>query len=316
MNPTRSDVHIKRPLTNISVAYIQKQDDFMASKFFPIINVNKQSDSYFTYDKGDFMRDEMEQRSPSSKSAGGGYAIDANNFYNCIPYAFHKDIDDDIRDNSDAPLDMDRDATQFVSQKGLIKMERLFFTNFYKTGVWSEDFTPGTKWDAGNSTPIKDIKIKILKIKRLTGYKPNILGLSPDVLDVLTEHDDFTDRIKYTSSDSVDLDMIAKLIGIKKVMVADAVYNKAAKGVAVNMDFIVPAKTALLGYANDAPSILTPSAGYIFAWKRRGLAGKFGNAIKKFYLQEIKSDRIEIEMAIDPKLIAADCGIFFDAVLT
>jgi hypothetical protein len=40
---------------------------------FPNIPVQKKSDRYYTYDRGDFNRDEMEERAPGTESEGSGY---------------------------------------------------------------------------------------------------------------------------------------------------------------------------------------------------------------------------------------------------
>ncbi len=45
--PTREDVHVDAVLTNISIAFIQAAENFIASRVFPIIVVDKQSDKYF-----------------------------------------------------------------------------------------------------------------------------------------------------------------------------------------------------------------------------------------------------------------------------
>jgi hypothetical protein len=41
---TPSQVHIDAPLTNLTTAYVQSQDNFIADKVFPIVGVEKQSD--------------------------------------------------------------------------------------------------------------------------------------------------------------------------------------------------------------------------------------------------------------------------------
>ena len=61
-NPIRQDIHVNRPLTNISVAYIQKATSFVAGQVFPIVPVKKQSDRYFVYLKEDWFRDEAMKR--------------------------------------------------------------------------------------------------------------------------------------------------------------------------------------------------------------------------------------------------------------
>ena len=73
--PGRGDVHVNRPLTNISVAYMQRMENFISARVFPNISVDKKSDQYFTYDRGEFNRDAMEERGPGAPSAGGDYTI-------------------------------------------------------------------------------------------------------------------------------------------------------------------------------------------------------------------------------------------------
>jgi hypothetical protein len=73
--PTRSDVHANRPLTNISVGYMQRQDIYIANKVFPIVPVDKQSDLYWIYTKNDWFRDEAQRRAPATESVGSGYGV-------------------------------------------------------------------------------------------------------------------------------------------------------------------------------------------------------------------------------------------------
>ena len=71
--PKMQNIHIDRALTNMSVAYMQDADVFIAGKVFPIIPVQKQSDLYFIYEKEDFFRDEAAERAAGTESAGGDY---------------------------------------------------------------------------------------------------------------------------------------------------------------------------------------------------------------------------------------------------
>ncbi|NBO09074.1 MAG: hypothetical protein EBV30_06965, partial [Actinobacteria bacterium] len=65
--PTSGDVHVDAILTNISVAYIQEQAAYVASRIFPTVPVEKQSDKYFIYTKGDWFRDEAQLRAPATE---------------------------------------------------------------------------------------------------------------------------------------------------------------------------------------------------------------------------------------------------------
>ena len=102
-NPTSFDVHVDAILTNMSVAYMQEADAFVASRAFPQVQVQKQSDRYFVYDQADFFRDQVQRRADGTQSAGTGYSLSTAS-YSAEVYALHKDIGDQTRANADDPL--------------------------------------------------------------------------------------------------------------------------------------------------------------------------------------------------------------------
>ena len=53
---TPSSVHIDQPLTNLTLAYAQSQENFIADKVFPTVGVDKQSDKYYQYDRANMNR--------------------------------------------------------------------------------------------------------------------------------------------------------------------------------------------------------------------------------------------------------------------
>ncbi len=66
----------------------------------------------------------------------------------------------------------------------------------------------------------------------------------------------------------------------------------------------------------DSPSLLKPSAFYKFAWTRPAGSGPGGQRIKRFRMEELESDRVEINKYVDWKVVASDMGVFFLDVLT
>lgn len=321
--PTPGDVHVNRPLSNISIAYIQSHDRFIADQVFRNIPVQKQSDRYWTYDKSYWFRSEAQLRAPATETAGSGYVVDSTPTYFANVYGLHKDIDDQTRANTDSPLDADRDATEFVTQNMLLKRDQLWAAKYFVTGVWATERagvgsgptgTQFLQWDKSGSTPIEDITLAVIAVDELTGYRPNVLVVSPYVLHVLENHTLILDRIKYTERGIVSRDLLASLFGVDKLLVAQATNNTAVEAAAPAMSYIF-GKHAALFYANPNPSILTPSAGYTFSWNGYLGASGLGTRMKRFRMEPIASDRIEIEMAFDFKLVATDMGFFFkDAV--
>lgn len=319
--PTRGDVHVNRPLTSISIAFIQSTDDFIASKVFPIVPVKKQSDRFFVYDKKQWYRSNSKKRAPGTESAGGGFDIDNTPTYFADVFAIHKDIDDQTRANQDEPIDLDRDASRWVTQQNLLKQEQEFVSSFFQTSIWvgsttGGDIVPATKWDAAGSDPVDDVLIEKDSVKEKTGFMPNTLVVTPAVHRALKSNAAILDRIKHTHGKSITEEMLAGLFEVSRYFVARATNDLAVEGATANMQFVFGTEQALLAYSNPSPSILTPSAGYTFSWTGMFGAQAMGSRIKRFRMEKLSSDRIEGEMAWDHKLVAADLGVFFNDILT
>lgn len=324
------DAHIDRALTNMSVAYLQDEAQFIADKVFPTVPVKRQSDIYYQYNKGDFMRDEAKLRGAGTESAGGDYGVEAQDPYYCRKHAFHKDVTEEERANYDEPLDADQDATDFISQKMLVRREMEWASKYFKSGIWGTEIEGAAAaapagagvnekvvyFDEATSNPIQVITNASVAMASETGYKPNTLVLSPFVFNALKNHEDILDRIKYTQKGIVTEDLLATLFGVDKVVVAWAVVNTADRGATDNIGFIM-GKHALLCYVNPRPALKKPSAGYIFAWTGLKGAGAYGNRIVRLPMDMlgIGTERIEGELAFDAKLICADMGIFLKDIV-
>lgn len=323
--PSSSDVYVNIPLTNISVAYIQDQSTFVASQVFPEVPVERQSADYLTYDRTYWFRDTAQERAPGTESAGDGYEVDFNNQYFCHLYALHKDIDDQVRANAMPPMDVDRDTTEWLTQKLLIRRELQWASKFFTTGVWTGNLTgvastPSTneflQWNNSGSTPIEDIMGQVIAITQLTGIKPNVLVLSPDVYNALLNNAEIVERIKYSQLGVTTQDLLAAIFQLDKVLVAWSVVNTSEEQAPATVPQVgtyqfTMQNGALLCYAAPGPSLMRPSAGYTFVWTGYMGAGAAGNRILQFRMEWLKSDRIEGEIAFDQHVVAPDLGVFF-----
>ena len=325
--PSVNNVHIDAILTNISVAYLQNTNNFIADKVFPVVPVDKKSNIYFKYTKDDWFRDEAQRRADGTASAGSGYGLTTDNYLADV-YAFHKDIGDQTRANADNPLNPDMEATQFVTQRLLLRREVQWATDYFTSGVWgtsksgtsatglTNGATQVTVWsDYTNSTPIPDIEYAKTTVLQNTGFEPNTLVLSYSVFQKLKAHPTLVDRYKYTQAGAiVTEDLLAALFGVDRVLVAKAVVNSANEGASGSYAFTT-ASSALLCYVAPNPGLMTPSAGYTFMWT--GVSGGLGTTVgvSRFRMEELKADRVEGEIAFDNKVVAADLGFFWSAII-
>jgi len=322
--PTVADVHVNTPLSQISVAHIQSATHFVADGVFPNIPVEKQSDRYYTYDRHYFNRDEMRERAPGTESAGGGYTVDATPTYYAPVYAFHHDVPDQRRNNADSVLAPDREATILATQKALIKREKTWATKYFALSIWTLDrvgVNSGPtgdqflQWDDALSTPIEDVRLNVASILALTGIEPNTLVMGFEVWNILIEHPDIVDRLKAGQTPNgpavVETSDLAKIFRIPRIFVMKSVETTSVEGAAADVSAFIGGKSALLVHAAPSAGLMTPSGGYTFSWTGQAGSGAAGSRISKFRMEHLKSDRVEIEMSFDQKLVSADLGVFY-----
>jgi len=308
--PTLSSVHINQPLTQISVAYLQSVDHYIATKVFPIVRVGKRTDSYFIYTKDDWRRDEAKIRPPGTESAGSGYGLSTAT-YTADVFAFHKDVDGQTLANSDDPLRPYEDATEYVTQRLLLRQEKQWTADAFVTGVWGTSTTPSALWSTyATSVPITDVETAKRTILINTGFMPNTMVVGYDTYIQLINHPDIVDRLSNQSDRIVNEGKLASIFGLPNFYIAKASENTAVEGeTAVNA--FVQGKHAWVGYVAPNPSLLTPSAGYTFVWD--SVSGGIGEdiAIMRLDMPWIDSVRIEGQLAFDNKLVATDLGYMF-----
>ena len=310
--PTSTDVHVDAVLTNMSVAYQQEAYAFVANRAFPVVNVAKQTDLYFTYSQSDFMRDSVQRRADGTESAGTGYGLSTAS-YSCDVWALHKDIGDQTRANSDNPLNPDMDATRFLSQQMLIRQEVQWAADAFTTSIWGTDATPSPLWDAASSTPIADVETAKNTVLTNTGYVPNTIIMSYKAFSALVDNADIVDRIKYTSQDSVTEELLARVFNVDRVLVMASVYNSAQEGATASYSQVGD-KDVLVCYTPSAPGLMVPSAGYTMNWS--GVSAGLGtsSAISRYRMDTLRADRIEIEAAFDFKIVSSALGYFLSNV--
>jgi hypothetical protein len=323
-NPTPSDLHVNALLTEMALNWMQEDTGWAAEAFFPVVGVQKMSDRYVVYDRADFYRDEAKPRAPASESAGGNYTLDNTPTYSCMEWAFHKDVAEQDRANADVQVDPDEAAARYVTLKMQIARERNFAAHAFGLGIWGGTDQQGVagvpaanqflQWNDSASTPITELRAAIRAIA-LTGYRRQIVvGVGYDVWNILQDHPDLLARIQYGGGPGnptiVTPQMLAQVLGVQRVVVADAVYNAAAKGATEDLQFIY-GKACLVAYVTPTPSRETPSAGYTFAWTGYAGANAYGVRIDTLEAPLLKATRVEGTQAFDIKVTAPELGRYF-----
>lgn len=319
-------------LTRMALAYFQNASNYFAKSIFPICKVDLSSDNYYVFDKEDLLKDGW-SRKPAYGKVNPVVLSEHTENYSVVVDQMIMGIDtirqtDLQRRQAPGIADPRRQRTKAIAEQANIHQDILFAKNFFKSGVWSSEWTgvedtaisgnQFIKFDNDNSDPIKFIQGRKRAMQRKTGRMPNKLALGCDVFDALTQHPAILERVVYggTTANPADVtvNVLAQLFGVKEVKVLQSIHNKAEMGADADMDFIADSTSMLLAYATDAPSVEEPSAGYIFTWDMLG----DGQILPIFHYDGedgVHAEYIEGLMASAQKQTAPDLAEFFTNVV-
>ena len=321
---TPSAVHIDQPLSNLTLAYVQEQTNFVADKVFPVVGVQRQSDKYYIYDRANMNRSgDVKKLAPRTEVSRIGMAISNDSYYADV-YGIGMDFDEQTIANEDAMLEVRAAGAQTLINRVLIEREQQFASTFFTAGAWSTDVTPANLWsDYSLSTPITDVTTarRTMQLKS-GGFKPNTMVVGKEVRDILVNHPDILARLNggaTVSNTALITDAkLAEIFEVENFYVMESVANTAAEGLAEVNGFI-GGKNALLVHTPRASGLMTPAAGLTFAWNNIPGVNNLGITVESFSDDALKrqqvAEHIQVKMAYDMKIVGADLGYFFEAVV-
>lgn len=322
------DVHVNRELSMVMTAYANQQE-FIADQVFPNIPVDKQTDFFNKMGRRSFVQTNMQKRAPRTETPGVDWNF-TRDTYAAEVWGLHHDIEDQFRASADENWQLDRTGTDLITAQALLRREKEWVNAFFKTGVWTNDQTgvgaaPGAnqflQLDVAGSSPLTLFRRARRNFHLRTGVRPNVAVFGSRVWDVMMDHAEFVERIKYSQRGILTRELVQSLIEIPKVFVLETVeatntQDELTADVTPTTAYLGSDEDFWIGYANPRPSRTTPSAGYTFSWKGYAGANAFGGRVKKFRMEPIACDRIEIEMAYDYKVVAPELGQYYTNALS
>lgn len=325
INPDGYQLRVSRPLTNISVAWMQDQPG-IATQVFPVVPSTRQGDMYYKYDRGSWFSGQAELRAPATESAGGGWSVSTDSFFAFV-YAIHQDLDDQTLANADEMFNVEADAARWVASQLQLKQEKDFLSLIFTTSTWtgtyggSADSDQQGSWGTSTTDLVEIIRGAAFEMLKKTGYRANTLVLDVPTAEKFLSNDELLDRIKHTQTGIVTLQLAAEACGLDRILVSETVQQPSTGG--DTLEFAAQAASgsvkgrAWLGYVPPRAGLRTPSAGYTFSWTGLLGAGALGVRTKRFRIEELEAVRIEAEMAYDQKIVAAELGhLFVDTITT
>lgn len=268
------DWHIDQALSEVSIQFSQDPSVFIGMDVFPVVPVGKESDKYYTWDKGDWFRiptGTLRARATAPKRVEASVSSAG---YHAKNYMLEGIIPFEDLTNADVALQLEDSTARQVTQLLMLDQEyRIATLATTAANVGSGNALTGTsRWDDyANSSPISDVNTGKSWILQETGQEVTTMVVGYQVHNALLQHPDMIDRIKYVqaATQATVEKALADIFGIRDYKVGKAVMNSGQENQADSMSFVW-GKNVLMLHRPPAPGRNVPSAGYCFRWKPEG----------------------------------------------
>lgn len=311
--PTVNDVQAVEPvLTNMLVGYMQKEARFIASRVFPAVPVDKDSGTYYIATKKYFFFDDLKPRAPGGPFQALDFGLSTGT-YLTNQFAGEMFLPDEVRANSQVPMDLEQIQLRQMAQKSLIRKEVAWSGAFMVTGVWgTDDNNSTTDWDDNVSgDPVADFLTAKRTIANNTGQDANVAAMGYIVYNALLNHPDIIDRIKHVQQASLQgLESALASVLDTQILVGKATYSNTNESAAFSATAIVD-DDCLICAVDPSAGVFGATAGKTFTWAPGGGAG----TIYRDPDRRNHSNVFQHKEQWDQVATATDLGYFFADVV-
>lgn len=305
--PLPSQVHRQAALEQVSMAY--RNTGLISDRLATSVPVQHEADQYYVYSQDSLILPET-LRAMGAAANRASFSLSLAT-YQLQEHALGDLVPDRKRRNSDKAINLDVDTTEYLTEKILMRRELAVSDLVGTRANWSNitSLTSTFAWSQNTtlSNPIQFVDSAATVIARGTGKLPNVVALDFRTFQAAKEHTNLTDRIKFTSSDSVSEQLMAKLFNVDEVLVARGIRNTSEEGLetTTGMNFMWT-DGAFVAYVEKSPGLKRPSALLTFTQTEGGNPYK----VKKWRDDERDGDVIEVSTLFQTQSPASLCAYF------
>jgi hypothetical protein len=270
----------------------------------PTLPVSSVSGQIARFGKDAFRR-ESARRGRGSQARRVYWSVESVKFF-CEEYALEIAVDDRDVAASQNPIDPFVAATTQLVDMLTLDAEvraRDAVVNALTTAGYST--TPTTKWDQANSTPITDLKNTIVAVSQRIGVRPTTVVISRPVWEVLIEHSQVADRLKFTNA-TFSTDILARWLEVREVVIGDMVMDTAVEGATPNLQYVWGDRV-VIAFVPQRPAINQPAFAY------RPTLSNF--VVERYRDEPSRSTVIRVRHEVAEVVTAPDAGHLLNDVL-
>lgn len=267
-NLTPRDVHIDVPLSNIAVEAFAT-GDFIGMQLFPLVDVRKQSDKYYTITKNSWLRTPSSTlRAPKTPSARVEFDVSSDSYY-AHNYALGSENSHESIANADDPIQLRARTTRFLVDM-LMRDQEVRVANQVTsiTNIGSGVSLTGTnRWSQYvSSDPVADVTTGHAFIRQNTGLIANTALMDFDTYQTVRRHPVLLDMYKYTQGGLVNDAELQAVFSVGRILVSKSIRNAAAEGATASLVNIWGNNFLLCHVSPAATGLRTQTFGLAFRW--------------------------------------------------
>ena len=296
-------------LTTVAQGY--QNAEYVGNALFPVVPVDQRGGKIITFGKEDFMLYNT-GRAPGGSTKrvqygylGSAYSLEQHALEGLVPFEIMEEA------NTVPGIDLGKVAVMKTQNIIALKTEHeqaQLATNAANYAASNKATLSGTdQWDDPASKPATQIADAVSTVRSKTGKRANTVLMGAAAWDVLKNHPEVIERIKYTGRDAATPELLANLWNVKRVLVGDAVYADAAG------NFIdVWGKSVIVAYTDvgSLQDMGLPSYGYTYQLRNHPIVeSAYQDRNQKSWVYPVTDER-------SPVIAGALAGFLYSAVIS
>jgi len=222
---TGRDLHVDVPLSNVVVG--RRPEGFIADQLLPITPVSKQSDIFYKYNHGHFIRHEanLTHRAPGTEAKKVHFTVTSDTYF-APNYALATDWPVEDHVNADEVLAWAETSAMNLADRLMVDYEVRVAALAVNTTSVRTVTSINTAWsNTTGSRPLDDFATQMENFRQATGLKPNLAVIPEQVMTHLRRNDQLRDILFGDRGGLASDTQIAQLIGVDRVLVPAAQIN-------------------------------------------------------------------------------------------
>lgn len=298
--PTQNQYHIDALLSEMSVAFTNPE--LIGTKLMPVLEVTTKSGIYYKFDKSKF-KIEDSRRSGVARANRVDFGLVQQNYGPLSEHSLEEPVEWKLRDTYPTPMDAYSDATDTVTAKLELSLEKEIATLLRSTANLTQNVTlSGTSRfnDYANSDPLGVFETGMSAIQDGAMVTANTVAMGDQVWRKLKMHPDLLGLLSVASVRVLTPEMFAALVGVENVYIGKAMENTAAEGQTDSLSYVW-GKDIILAYV--APRVARKIITLGLTLKLKG-----ARFVDRWTEEGYKADFVRANDEWDVLLVAAEAG--------